>query len=376
MLSLSALSIGDLVATCVAPTGGIAAERGGASDKQLGRDAIAPAVRAFRAERRPFWSDREPKPAAAGGFPVIAGPAQTGFRNYFRSEGKLATTGTAMTIVNRAFALLCLIFSLHAAVAHAETFHTCGTTIASLPTVISTQGVYCLTHDLNTAMTSGKAIDIQTNNVTIDCNGYKIGGLAAGNSSNAIGIHASDTRLNLTVRNCGIRGFEWGISFEGGSGHLIEDNRLDNNLYVGIYVYGENNTVRRNRIYDTGGYVAAASAEALLVAGDAIDNTISGVFAANTTTSLTGIEMQGPNTVASGNRVSGLAVTGAGTGIGIYAENISMSVRDNVIAASAATNGTGILGHGPTDTICSGNHVFKFSTAINVCKDGGSNVSD
>jgi parallel beta-helix repeat protein len=281
-----------------------------------------------------------------------------------------------MTIVNRAFALLCLIFSLHAGVARAETFHTCGKTIASLPTVISTQGVYCLTHDLNTAMTSGNAIDIQTNNVTIDCNGYKIGGLAAGNGSNAIGIHASDSRLNLTVRNCGIRGFEWGISFEGGGGHLIEDNRLDNNLYIAMYIQGDGNTIRRNRIFDTGGYVAASTAAALVVAADVIDNTISGVFAANTTTSLTGIEMQGQNTVAIGNRVSGLAVTGAGTGLGIYAEDVSMSVRDNDVAASAATNGTGILGHGATDTICSGNHVFKYSTAINVCKDGGNNVSN
>jgi len=281
-----------------------------------------------------------------------------------------------MTIASRVLMLLCLCIGFYIAPARAETFHTCGTVIGSLPTVISSQGVYCLTHDLNTAITSGNAIDIQTNNVTIDCNGYKLGGLAAGNGSNAIGIHASDTRLNLTVRNCGIRGFEWGISFEGGSGHLIEDNRLDNNLYVGMYVYGENNTIRHNRIYDTGGYVAANTAEAMLVAADVIDNTISGVFAANTTTSLTGIEMQGPNTVAIGNHISGLAITGAGNGIGIFAENVTMSIRDNDIAASAATNGTGILGHGATDTICSGNHVFKFSTAINVCKDGGNNVSD
>jgi parallel beta-helix repeat protein len=265
---------------------------------------------------------------------------------------------------------------LHAAAAHAETFHTCGTTIASLPTVIGTQGVYCLSHDLTTAITSGNAIDIQTNNVTIDCNGYKLGGLAAGNGSNAVGIHAADTRVNLTVRNCGIRGFEYGISFEGGSGHLVEDNRLDNNLFVSMFIQGEGNTVRRNRVYDTGGYVAAASAEALIVSGDVIDNTVSGVFAANTTTLLVGIEMQAPDTVASGNRVSGLAVTGAGSGIGIAVANNSISVRDNVVAAATAISGTGIAGHGAIDTICSGNHVFKFSNAITVCKDGGNNVSN
>jgi len=281
-----------------------------------------------------------------------------------------------MTIATRVLILLCLFIGVYVAPARAETYHTCGTVIASLPTVISSQGVYCLTHDLATAITSGNAIDIQTNNVTIDCNGYKIGGLAAGSTSAAFGIHASDTRVNITVRNCGIRGFQDGIKLDVGSGHLIEDNRLDNNLYVSLYVYGENNTVRRNRIYDTGGYVAANTATAMVVAADVIDNTISGVFAANTTTSLTGIEMQGPNTVASGNRVSGLALTGAGTGIGIFAENTAMSVRDNVIAASTATNGVGIVGHGATDTICSGNRIFKFSSAITVCKDGGNNTSD
>src|SRR4249919_995356 len=89
--------------------------------------------------------------------------------------------------------LLAAIFALTGLLslpAHAETFHTCGTTIASLPTVISAQGVYCLTHDLATAITSGDAIDVQTNNVTIDCNGYKIGGLAAGAASLTFGIHA------------------------------------------------------------------------------------------------------------------------------------------------------------------------------------------
>src|SRR4029079_11936992 len=82
----------------------------------------------------------------------------------------------AMTSFRRMLASICLLAGLFIAPVHAETYHTCGTVIASLPTVISTQGVYCLTHDLATNITAGKAIDIQTNNVTIDCNGYKIGG--------------------------------------------------------------------------------------------------------------------------------------------------------------------------------------------------------
>src|SRR5207342_1554116 len=103
----------------------------------------------------------------------------------------------------------------------AETFHTCGTIIASIPTVIATPGVYCLTKDLNTAMSSGNAIAINSNNVTIDCNGYKIGGLAAGTSSTTRGINAGNTLQNITVRNFGIRGFFYGIELQGGAGHLV-----------------------------------------------------------------------------------------------------------------------------------------------------------
>ena len=66
--------------------------------------------------------------------------------------------------------------------------------------------MWCLRHDLSTSIVSGQAIDIQANNVAIDCNDFKIGGLAAGNGSMAVGIHAL-TRQNATVRHCNIRGF-------------------------------------------------------------------------------------------------------------------------------------------------------------------------
>ena len=73
------------------------------------------------------------------------------------------------------------------------------TPITTLPTVITSQGVYCLTGSLKTNMTSGNAIEIQTNNVTIDLNGWKLGGKPAGVGTTVNGIYASDrksTRLN------------------------------------------------------------------------------------------------------------------------------------------------------------------------------------
>src|SRR5690606_27324125 len=100
------------------------------------------------------------------------------------------------------------------------------------------------------------AITIDANNVTIDCNSFKIGGLAAGNGSKANGIYTGD-RQNATVRNCNIRGFYHGIDLRG-AGHLVEDNRLDNNLSTGIFTDGDNNAVIRNRVYDTGGAIGAS----------------------------------------------------------------------------------------------------------------------
>ena len=83
----------------------------------------------------------------------------------------------------------------------AESYDSCTGFIESLPATISTQGVWCLRRNLATAMTSGNAITITVNNVTIDCNDFKIGGLAAGDESKTVGIAADDV-LNATVRQC------------------------------------------------------------------------------------------------------------------------------------------------------------------------------
>lgn len=106
----------------------------------------------------------------------------------------------------------------------AESYDNCTGFIDSVPATLSTQGTWCLRKDLSTAISSGAAITIATNNVTINCNDFKLGGLAAGVGTQAKGILASD-RLNTTVRRCNVRGFLYGVSMEGaGGGHVIEDN--------------------------------------------------------------------------------------------------------------------------------------------------------
>ena len=147
--------------------------------------------------------------------------------------------------------LLTLVFS--ATPALAETVNC--TAITVLPAVITVQGIHCFTGDLSTAITTGNAIDIQTNNVILDLNGFKLGGLAAGTGTNANGIHALD-RQNITIKNGTIRGFLRGIVLENAGasqGHVVEGIRADQNTAVGIDVEGSGNIVRNNQVVATGG---------------------------------------------------------------------------------------------------------------------------
>ena len=276
--------------------------------------------------------------------------------------------------------ILALLVLLGLAVlpAHAaESYDNCTGFIDSLPTTISTQGVWCLRGDLATGMTSGTAITIATNNVTIDCNDFKIGGLAAGDSSQASGIRA-DSRLNATVRRCNARGFFMGINLVGGAGHLVEDNRLDNNLYMGIHVTGEQNRVLRNLVFDTGGTPDApfnGVSWGIYANADIIDNTVSGVYAVGADTFPRGIYvLEGSGFEVRGNRIRRLVVDGSGTGFGIITNGTDIVLADNRVRSAVA--GYGIIDNGATDAVCIGNTVSGFGIAFSNCINGGGNASN
>ncbi len=248
----------------------------------------------------------------------------------------------------------------------AQSYDSCVGFIDSLPVTISTQGTWCLRKDLATSMSSGVAINIATNNVTIDCNDFKIGGLAAGNTSVARGIFAGG-RNNITVRHCAIRGFYYGIHISYGAGHLVEDNRLDNNLNTGIHVMGDNNRVRRNAVYDTGGYPGMNASYGILAAAHLIDNTVDGVFATATTSYPTGISVEGYGNEARGNQVSGLALAGSGNAMGIYAADSGIRLAGNHVSGTAVTAGWGIYGYGG-NTFCTSNTVVNYASAYLSCE--------
>jgi len=264
----------------------------------------------------------------------------------------------------------------------AESYDNCNNFIDTVPATVNSQGVWCLRHDVNTALTGGAAINVQANNVTIDCNNFKLGGLSAGAATSAWGIQATD-RLNTTVRHCNIRGFAEGIYFTGasGGGHVVEDNRFDGNTYTSIYVEGDGSVVRRNAVHDTGGstfasYVGQAQGIRTTYDVDILDNSFDGIAPAadgSSNGSAWGIISYSSNggSAIKGNHVRGLAPLGAGASNAIYSGSSSLvTIDDNDLIGSSAGNGITCSG---TDTRARDNIVKHFTTGLNGCGDAGGN---
>jgi parallel beta-helix repeat protein len=264
----------------------------------------------------------------------------------------------------------------------AESYDNCTGFIDAVPTTISTQGTWCLRHDLATAITSGSAITIAANNVVIDCNHFKLGGLAAGAGTGAYGIYAQD-RHNATVRQCAIRGFHIGIYFYGtatvtgpGSGHLIEDNRLDQNIWMGISLAGDNNRVQRNRVYDTGNAPYASTSWGINADNaEVIDNTVAGVHATGSANNAIGIYLEGWGIEARGNQVRDLVPAGSGVAIGISNNFGTTNFTGNWVSSILAVAGTGIVAKsGLPKSTCRDNTVVNFAVGIATnCFDAGGN---
>ena len=288
-----------------------------------------------------------------------------------------------MHLIQRLLAAVLLSGGLAASPGHAaESYDNCTGFIDSLPATISTQGTWCLRKDLSTAMADGYAIQIQTNNVTINCNDFKVGGLAAGMGANTIGIFAAD-KLNITVRRCNVRGFMFGVGLLGetGGGHVVEDNRFDSNTHTGALVEGDGSQVRRNLVRDTGGStVLPGAATGIQTDGDVdvLDNTISGLLpSANNSGDAypAGIDTRNNDSGSiSGNRVRGLVSLGNGfvTGIVNRSGSAAVTLRSNDLVGPGG-NGSGISCDN-AQGIARDNVVLGFTTGIATCSDSGGNV--
>ncbi|MDQ3287891.1 MAG: right-handed parallel beta-helix repeat-containing protein [Pseudomonadota bacterium] len=257
-------------------------------------------------------------------------------------------------------------------------YDNCAGFIDSLPASISSQGTWCLRKDLATSIATGDAITIKANNVTLDCNGFKIGGLSAGPGTTTDGVRAVD-RMNITVRNCNIRGFHHGVAIFGpaSSGHVVEDNRFEGCPHEGISLQGGGSIVQRNLVLRTGGSTSQPGfARAISINGsiDVLDNTISGVVpsmdAAGDALAIGVYSVANLSGSILGNRIRGLKSAGAGAAYGVYGSGSErISLLDNELVGTAGAS-TGL--HCTDDRGRAKDNVISgFTSAISGCADDG-----
>jgi parallel beta-helix repeat protein len=247
-----------------------------------------------------------------------------------------------------AFALA-LLAALPSPARAAESYDSCKYEITSLPAVLSSQGTWCLKTDLSSSLDSGAAIVIGANNVTLDCNHFKVGGLSAGTATQAIGIGAQ-SRSNLAVRHCNVRGFRIGLYTSAVASPTVEDNVFEYSTFAGIYMTGgDNTTVRRNRVMNIGESTAPDVPGAVGIyveyLADIVDNVVSGVRAPGPGDQYAiGIHTVNASSTVIGNRVRLLAPSGAGIATGIRNEwSWRSATVGNIVDLNGQAGGVGIF---------------------------------
>ena len=256
------------------------------------------------------------------------------------------------------------------------------------PNFIPKPGTWCLRQNLVTSITSGAAIEINADHVTIDCNGFVLDNSPGGPRTGATGV-ASYGYSGITVRNCAIQGFANGISVIGGTsakgGHVIENNRVRQSRASGISVEGYGSVIRDNIVANTGGGPGVSAALGIFASGrvDVVDNVIDGVFGDNSladfqTFGIYYAESGSVNAVVGAkierNRVRNLTQKGNSPSEGIEVVGHGILVRDNLIGQGSAIVGDGLLCFG--DVRVRDNIIKNYGQGMRgVCSDDGGNVA-
>jgi nitrous oxidase accessory protein NosD len=274
-----------------------------------------------------------------------------------------------------------IVLTLLAGVAAATPVHAapgCTGLVTNLPATLSTPGVWCLGEDLGTMVASGYAVRIAASNVTLDCQGFRISGLAAGDATQTVGVLVAD-KSNAVIRGCNVRGFHTGIGITGGlGGHVVEDNRLDGATVRGILVDGDAAVVRGNRVVDVGGSTTEPGrAWGIVAAGrvDLEDNLVDGVAALPNefgNSSGTGLLLDNAGYVeVERNRVRGIVSDGDTLGFGVRVLGTPGAlVRDNVIGD--ADVGVSCV---ETGSVALGNDFSFVTIPLAGCRDDGNRTT-
>ena len=283
-----------------------------------------------------------------------------------------------------AFALLFLLLaSLGAGGARAaRSLDACTDFITALPATISTPGYWCLSQDLTTSTNPFAAITISADNVTLDCNGFRIDG-SGGDPAIYSGGITTGKNYDITIRNCQVRGFRTCISVgkdplvNAPGRFLVEDNRLDRCGSQGIVLTGEKSVIRGNIVLETANSISQLGAFGITAYGsvDILDNIVSGVRSQNAGAGgiWTGRTL---GSTVRGNLVRG--VRRNGTAGAFYAlfnsyEGTRLTIRDNTFIGEALPNSTGI--HCDiTTSHAKNNTIMGFANPRVGCVDDGNTI--
>jgi parallel beta-helix repeat protein len=162
-----------------------------------------------------------------------------------------------------------------------------GTPISSVPYTISEPGLYYLTKNLAYSGTTGAAITVEANDVTIDLMGFALSGAGASSGTN-YGIYMNGRR-NVEIRNGTVRDFGYhgiGETAVAGKDHVVINIRAISNGWDGIRLNGYGNLVQGCTASENGAYAVGSAWGAGIGVGDGssiIDNTVyhnihSGIF--------------------------------------------------------------------------------------------------
>jgi parallel beta-helix repeat protein len=119
------------------------------------------------------------------------------------------------------------------------------------------------------------AITIGASNITLDCGGATISGDGQG-----YGIYLPDTVSNVTIRNCHLRNYRYGIYLDHTSANTLTSNILQANHYGIVLNTSGQNTLARNRTSQNtnAGIYVEDSASNVLSRNTANDNGNTGIF--------------------------------------------------------------------------------------------------
>ncbi|MCX6742536.1 MAG: right-handed parallel beta-helix repeat-containing protein [Candidatus Pacearchaeota archaeon] len=114
---------------------------------------------------------------------------------------------------------------------------------------IVSPGFYNITQNITNG-TDAICIVINSDNVTLEGNGFYVDGINGSNRSNSIGIYLLGTQNNVTIQDINIANWDKGVYLVGNSNSIIQNFNFSEILKYGVYLYSNsnNNTVYRNKM--------------------------------------------------------------------------------------------------------------------------------